>query len=61
MKWICISECFKYSHLWQPGDVLEMETDEHPGHHFTEFVGGIFPVGRRIGVADGCAFRIDDE
>lgn len=60
-KWLCISEYFKYSQLWQPGDVLELETDENPGHHFTEHVDGVFSVGRRIGVVNDYAYRIDDE
>ena len=60
-KWLCITECFKYGHLWQPGDVLELAaSDEDPGQHFTEHVDGVFPVGRRIGVVNGHAYRIEE-
>jgi hypothetical protein len=62
MNWICVSKCFKYGHLGQPGDVLEMETDVSPGEHFIKDIDGVFPAtGRRIGVADGRAYLIDNE
>ncbi len=62
MNWICVSKYFKYGHLWQPGDVLEMETDVSPGEHFTKDIDGVFSAtGRRIGVAESRAYRIDDE
>jgi hypothetical protein len=40
-----------------PGDICQ--SDEHPGKHFTQYVEGIFPVGRRIGVKNGRAFAMD--
>lgn len=59
-KWICHTECYAFSHHWQPGDICE--SDEHPGKHFTKYVDGIFPAtGRRIGVVNGRAYRIEDE
>jgi len=37
------------------------KSDEHPGRHFTEFAKGVFPAtGRRIGVVNGRAYRIED-
>jgi hypothetical protein len=54
MQWICVRENFKFSHLFQVGDVVESE--ESLGHHFTllEGVEELFPpTGRRFLVEGG--------
>jgi hypothetical protein len=32
-RYICHTQCYKFSTLWKPGDVIESE--EHPRQHFS--------------------------
>ena len=55
MNWICVRQNFKFSHLFEIGDIVESE--ENLGPHFTLMSDGfkqLFPpTGRRFVVENG--------
>ena len=60
---ICHTECYAFSHHWFVGDIAESE-DENLNRHLTRYDGledFIPATGRRLGIANGQAYRIEDE
>lgn len=51
-RYVCHTQCYKFSTLWKPGDCIE--SDEDPGQHFSPMPEGVsLPRdGKRIQLTD---------